>query len=78
MISDAEAEINLRDRLFYVLLKTLKDNVGYLYDNPSVTYTQLLVAARKAEAEVGDGKSGTVTVNTKADTADNELASLKE
>ena len=43
-----------------------------------MTYTQLLVAARKAEAEVGDGKSGTMTVKAKATTADDELASLKQ
>ena len=34
-----------------------------------MTYTQLLVAARKAEVEVSDGKSGTVTVKAKAVTA---------
>ena len=52
MISDSEAEIKLRDRLFYGVLKTLRDSIPYLYGNLSVTYTQLLVAARKAEAEV--------------------------
>ena len=49
-----------------------------MYDNPAVTYTQLLVAARKAEAEVGDGKSGTTIVKAKATTADDELTSLKQ
>ena len=73
MISDAEAEIKLRDRLFYGVLKTLRHSVSYLYDNPAVTYTQLLVAARKAEAEVSDGKSGTMTIKAKAVTANEEL-----
>ena len=50
MINDTEDEIKLRDRLFYGVLKTLRDNSRYLYDSPAVTYTQLLVAARKAEA----------------------------
>ena len=54
MISDAEAEIKLRHRLFYGVLKTLRDSIRYLYDNPAVTYTQLLVAVSKAEAEVDD------------------------
>ena len=78
MISDAEFEIKLRDRLFYRVLKTLRDSIRYLYDNPAVTYTQLLVAARKAEAEVGDGKSGMMTVKAKATTADDKLTSLKQ
>ena len=56
----------------------LKDSIGYLYDNPAVTYTQLLDAARKAEAEVGNGKPGMTTVKVKASTADDELASLKQ
>ena len=77
MINDAEDEIQLRDRLFYGVLKTLRDSIRYPYDNQAVTYTQLLVAARKAEAEVGNGKSGMMTVKSKATTADDELTSLK-
>ena len=61
MISDAEAKVKLRDRFFYWVLKTLRDSIQYLYDNLTVTYIQLLVTARKAEAEVSDGKLGTVT-----------------
>ena len=78
MISNAEAGIKLTDRLFYGVLKTLQDNVRYLYDKAAVTYTQLLVTARKAEAEVSDGKSGTMTIKAKAATANDELASLKQ
>ena len=55
MISGAEAEIKLRDGLYYGLLKTLRDSIRYLYVNPTVTYTELLVAARNAEAKVSDG-----------------------
>ena len=33
MISDSEAEIKLRDRLFYRVLKTLRDSIWYMYDN---------------------------------------------
>ena len=74
MISKAEAEIKLRDRLFYGVLKTLRDSIRYLYDNPTVTYTQLLVGARKAEADVSDGKLGIMTIKAKAPTANDELA----
>ena len=66
MISDAEAKIKLKDRLFYGGLKTLRDSIWYLYDNQTLAYTQLLVAARKAEAEVSDSKVGTMTIKAKA------------
>ena len=49
-----------------------------MYDNPAVTYTQLLVAARKAEAEVSECKSGTMTIKTIAATANDELVILKQ
>ena len=65
MISDAEVQIKLRDRLFYKALNTLRDSITYLYDNPAVVYTQLLVAVRKAKAEVSDGKSGRMTIKPK-------------
>ena len=56
----------LRDRLFCGVLRTLRDSIQYLYDNPTVTYAQLLVAARKADAEVSDSKLGMMTIKTKA------------
>ena len=78
MISDAEAKVKLRDRLFYGVLKTLRDSIRYLYDNPTVRYTQLLVAVRKAEAKVSNGKLGTMIIKAKAATANDELVSLKQ
>ena len=39
---------------------------------------QLLVAARKAEAELGDSRKGTVTIKAKAATTNDELVSLKQ
>ena len=75
MISDAE--VKLRDRLFYGVLKTLRDSKRYLYDNPTVISPQLLVAARKAEAKVSDSKLGTMTIKAKAATANNKVVSLK-
>ena len=41
-------------------------------------YTQLLVSARKAEAEVSDSKVGTLTIKAKAATANDKLVSLKQ
>ena len=78
MISYAEAEIKLRDRLFYGVIQILRDSIRYLYDNPTVTYKQLLVAARKAEVEVSHGNSGTTTIKAKATTANDELVTLKQ
>ena len=39
---------------------------------------QLLVVSRKAEAEVVDGETGTVTIKAKAATANDEIVSLKQ
>ena len=78
MICNAEAEVKLRDRLFCRVLKTQRHSIRYLYDSPTVAYTQLLVAARNAEAEVSDGKLGTMTIKAKAATANDELVSLKQ
>ena len=78
MISNAEPKVMLRNTLFYGVLKTLRDSIWYLYNNLTVTYTQLLVTARKAEAEVSDSKLGTQTIKAKAVWANDELISLKE
>ena len=75
MISVAAVEVNLRDRLFYGVFRPLRDSIQYLYDTPAVTYTQLLVAAKKAEAEVSDSKTGTMIIKA---TANDELLSLKQ
>ena len=39
---------------------------------------QLLVAARKAEAEVGNSRTGTVTIKAKAAITNDELVNLKQ
>ena len=78
MISDSEAEIKLRDRLFYGMHKdSLRDSIKYLYDNLTVTYMQLLVACRKAEEEVVNGRTGTVTIKAKTATTNDELVSFE-
>ena len=78
MISDKEAEVKLRDRLFYGVVKALRDSIWYLYDNTTMSYTQLLVAAMKAEAEVTNSKTGTVTIKAKPAMTNDELVSLKQ
>ena len=60
------------------MLETLRDSIQYLYDNLTVTYMQLLVASRKAEAEVVGGKTGTVTIKAEAATTNDESVSLKQ
>ena len=50
--------------------KPLHDSVHHIYDNPTVTYTQLMLAARKAETELVDPKSGR-TILSKVATIDN-------
>ena len=46
--------------------KALWDSICYLYDDKQITYTLLLVAARKAEAVVLEGKGTTTIPKTKA------------
>ena len=51
------------------MLKALLDSIRYLYDDPSVSYIQLMVTSQKAEAEFMDkagiatGKAGVVNNN---------------
>ena len=65
MISDTEAKVKLRNTLFCGVIKALRDSIQCLYDNLAVPYVQLLIAARKAEAEVSDSKTGTMTIKAK-------------
>ena len=51
--------------------RSFHDNVCYIYNNSTVTYTQLMLAARKAETEVLDPKSGR-TILSKAAIIENE------
>ena len=36
--------------------KHIRDSIRYLHSNPETTYSQLMVAARKAESETEDAK----------------------
>ena len=56
MAIEDEMERHLIDHLSYGMHKALWDSIHYLYDDKQITYTKLLVAARKTEAEVLKGK----------------------
>ena len=49
-VTDADAEVRLRERFFYGLRRSLRDSVRYRYDT-GATYPQLLTALREQEAE---------------------------
>ena len=48
LLSDHEMQNHLRDRYFYGVHKVL-DSSRYMYDDPSISHTQLLVALQKAK-----------------------------
>ena len=41
----------LKDQFFYVIKSELRNSIRYLYDNETVTFSQLLVKARRNEEE---------------------------
>ena len=60
-------ERDLRENLFDGLRKSIKDTFRYQYSDPRATYADLLVSARKAEAEEkGNGKGATASATSKA------------
>ena len=63
---EEEMERYLRNCLFYGRHNALQDSIHYLYNDKQITYTQLLVAARKAGAEVLEGKGITTIAKDKA------------
>ena len=50
-ITESETQCHLCDCLFHGLHNKLWNSLHYLYDNPTVKYSQLTVAACKAELE---------------------------
>ena len=42
---------HLKDHLFHRVHKHIRDSIRYLYSNPGTTYSQLMIAAHKAESE---------------------------
>ena len=50
-ITDWEVQQHLKDHLFHGIWKHIRDSICYLYSNPNTMYSQLMVAACKAETE---------------------------
>jgi hypothetical protein len=50
----AEEKRHLKERLFHGMKKNLRDSIRYLFDNEKTTFNDLLIAARRAEAESPD------------------------
>ena len=55
-IADLEVACHLKDWLFHRVCKHIRDSIRYLHSNPKTAYSQLMVAARKAESETEDAK----------------------
>ena len=61
-IADCEVACHLKDQLFYGVCKHIQDSIRYLHGK--TMYSQLMVAARKAESDTGGCKrKGESTVN---------------
>ena len=54
------------NKCFMGCRKDIHDSIRYLYDNPTVHYYQLLMAAHKAEGEGNDLKAWVHTVTVKS------------
>ena len=53
---DHKVACHLKDWLFHGVCKHIRDSIRYLHSNPETTYSQLMLAARKAESEIEDAK----------------------
>ena len=55
-IADHEVTCHFKDQLFHRVHKHIRDSIRYFHGNPKTTYSQLMVAARKAESKNEDIK----------------------
>ena len=55
-IADCKVACHLKDQPFHRVSKCIRDSIRYLHSNPETTYSQLRVAARKADSEMEDAK----------------------
>ena len=55
-IADHKMACHLKDQLFHGVHKHIRDSIRYLNSNSETTYSQLMVAARKAESKMEDAK----------------------
>ena len=74
-IVDCEVACHLKDQLFHAVHKHIRDSIRYLHSYPKTTYSQLMVAARKAESETEDAKE---KVRAKSSAATEVTGSSKE
>ena len=55
-IANCKVPWHLKDRLFHRVRKHVRDSIRYLYGNPKTTYSELVVAAQRAESEMEETK----------------------
>ena len=55
-IADCEVPWHLKERLFHGVKRLVRDSIQYLYSNPQTTYSELVIAARRAESEMEETK----------------------
>ena len=55
-IADHKVACHLKDQLLHGVHKHIRDSIKYLHGNPETMYSQLMVAARKAESKTEDAK----------------------
>ena len=50
-IMDWEVQQHLKDCLFHGVCKHIRDSIWYLYSNPMITYSQVMIISQKVENE---------------------------
>ena len=55
-IADHKVPWHVKERLFHGVKKHVRDSVRYLYSNPQTTYSELVVAARRAKSKTEETK----------------------
>ena len=69
-ITENEAQGHVENYLLNGLQKNSCDSLRYLYDNPQVTYSQLIMATRRAELEIKEERL-TDPIKSKATNVEN-------
>ena len=55
-IANCEVPWHLKEQLFHGVRKHVRDSIRYLYSNPQTIYSELVVAAQRAESEMEETK----------------------
>ena len=82
MMSELEFQNHLHGRHFHQLRKNIRDSLRYLYDNPKITYSQLMIAVCKAkyeseEASVKEGMKVKNLTETERITQQEEITKIQ-